>query len=458
MKIRKRITLLFTVLTASLLLVFATTVYLSAKKNRESEYYNVLKNEAITKANLLFKAGVEPNILQDIYHHNREILDEVEMAVYDTSFQLLYHDAESIDIVKETRELHNLILKSREIYFYQQDWQVVGLVYSYNNQEYVITAASYDRYGINKNKNLLHTLILSFCIFIFIIYVVGLYISKKAFDPVKLITKSANQISASNLDLRLEVNNNKDELSEMSNTFNAMLDRLEKSFDAQKEFVYNISHELRTPLAAIIAELELTNSKDRSIHQYQEAIDNALIDSRKLTQLINNLLDLAKANYDSSEIHYKPIRIDEILLDARQIVQRSHPNYKIDINFKREIEDENEITIHGNEYLVRLSFINLFDNGCKFSNNSKSKVTVYFDKTKVVLTFSDDGIGIPEQDLDNIFDQFYRGTNSKYTEGTGIGLSLTQKIIHLHKGEIQVYSQENKGTTITVSFPHNLTR
>lgn len=456
MRIRNRITLLFTVLTASLLLIFATTVYLSSKKNRESEYYNVLKNEAITKANLLFKVGVDAHILQDIYHHNREVLDELEMAVYDTSFHLLYHDAESIDIVKETRQLNDRILKEKEIYFYEDDWQVVGLVYLHNDQQYVITAASYDRYGINKTKNLLHTLVFSFCIFIFVIYVVGLYISKKAFDPVKDITDSAHKISASNLDMRLQVHNSKDELSEMSDTFNAMLDRLEKSFDAQKEFVYNISHELRTPLAAIIAELELTNSKERSIGQYQDAIDNALTDSRKLTQLINNLLDLAKANYDTSEIHYKPIRIDEILLDARQIVQRTHPNYKIDINFDREIEDENEITVHGNEYLLRLSFINLFDNGCKFSNNSKCRVMVYFDKAQVILKFSDEGIGISERDLGKIFNQFFRGNNSNYTDGTGIGLSLTQKIIHLHKGDIQVYSQENIGSTFTVSLPHNL--
>lgn len=455
MRIRTRITLLFTVVTASLLLVFATTIYLSAKKNRESEYYSVLKKEAITKANLLFKAGVDAQILQEIYQHNREVLDAVEMAVYDTDFNLLYHDAESIDIIKETRQMHDRILDEKEIFFYEQDWQAVGLIYEYDGKQYVITAASYDQYGFNKNRNLLHTLLFAYCIFLVVLYIVGLYIAKKAFDPVRLITESANQISASNLDTRLQVENNKDELSEMANTFNTMLDRLEKSFDAQKEFVYNISHELRTPLAAIIAELELTSSKERSNTEYKEAIENALRDSQKLTLLINNLLDLAKANYDTSEIHFKKIRIDEILLDARQIVQKSNVLAKIDIFFDREIENENEITVFGNEYLLRLSFINLFDNGCKFSKNSMCKVTVHFGKKTLILKFTDDGIGIPAADLDRVFEPFYRGENYSFSDGSGIGLSLTQKIIQLHHGDIKVYSKEKEGSTFTVTLPHS---
>lgn len=454
MRIRNRITLLFTVLTGLLLLIFATVIYISAKKDRESEFYDVLKKEAVTKANLLFEAKLEAEILQEIYHNNREILNEVEVAVYDTNFNLLYHDAEGLDFVKETKEMNDRIIHEKEIHFYQDNWQVVGILYHNNGQTYVITAASYDRYGIIKVNSLLQTIIASFCIFIFVIYIVGLYISKKAFDPVKEIANKASQISASNLDLRLEATDSKDELSEMSDTFNAMLDRLESSFDAQKEFVYNISHELRTPLAAIIAELELSLSKDRDNKQYRQAIQNALSDSRKLVHLSNNLLDLAKANYDASEIHFKPIRVDELLLDARQYIQAANPDYNIDIQFKKEIENEDDITVNANEYLLKLSFINLFDNGCKFSNDKKSSVLVNFDSKQVILKFSDYGIGIPSQDINNVFNQFYRGNNHNYAQGSGIGLSLTQKIILLHQGQIFVYSKENEGTTFTLLIPH----
>ena len=240
----------------------------------------------------------------------------------------------------------------------------------------------------------------------------------------------------------------------MADTFNEMLNRLENSFDSQKNFVSNISHELRTPLAAIITELELSTSKDRTTEEYQEVIKNSLSDARKIVRLSNSLLDLAKASYDPSEISFKPIRIDEVLLDAMQQVQRANPNYKVDIHFANDFDDDEFITVDGNEYLLKVAFVNLFENGCKFSQKNQSKVTISFTSDKTILAFSDEGIGISEIDLKNIFTPFYRGDNRRFAEGNGIGLSLTHKIINLHQGEISVVSVPQKGTTFTVELMH----
>src|SRR5690606_28261022 len=206
--------------------------------------------------------------------------------------------------------------------------------------------------------------------------------------------EQAANISATNLDLRLTNNDNRDELSQLANTFNEMLDRLENSFDAQKNFVSNISHELRTPLAAIITELELSVTKERTVIAYKSAIRNALTDAKKLTRLSNSLLDLAKASYDRSEIAFKLIRIDEVLLDARQQVQKTNLDYKIDIHFENDFENDNQISINGNEYLLRMAFVNLFENGCKFSANKQSTVTIEFGNKRIMLRFVDQGIGI----------------------------------------------------------------
>jgi len=454
MKIRTRLTILFTVITATILLAFASVIYFSAKKNREKEFYSILKKEAITKANLFFNAKVDTKTLQDIYRNNREILNEVEVAIYDIGFNLLYHDAVDIDYVKETPEMINEIFQKGEIQFYQQDWQVIGLRYEYKNKNYIITATAIDQYGYNKLNSLLKNSIIVFIISIIFIYIAGLYFSKKAFDPVMDMIEKAKVISATNLDLRLNNNGKKDELSELANTFNEMLNRLENSFDAQKHFVSNISHELRTPLAAIITELELSTNKEKSVAEYKSTIQNALGDAKKLVRLLNSLLDLAKASYDPSEIAFKPIRIDEILLDARQQVQQANSDYKIDIVFEQEFENENQISINGNEYLLKVAFANLFENGCKFSKNKQSSVSISFERDKIQLRFTDKGIGISENDLKHIFTPFYRGENKKYAEGNGIGLSLTQKIILLHKGTISVSSKLDEGTTFSVELQH----
>jgi signal transduction histidine kinase len=454
MKIRNRLTLLFTFITASILLIFASVIYLSAKENREKEFYASLKKEAITKANLFLNAKVNSKTLQNIYKNNRATLNEVEVAIYNTSFNLLYHDAVDIDVVKETKTMIGEIIQKKELQFYQKDWQVIGLKYNFQGKNYVITAAAYDEYGYKKLQNLLQSSIVVFIISILFLYFAGRFFSKKAFEPIVEMTNKAKKISATNLDLRISSNESKDELSEMANTFNEMLNRLENSFDAQKHFVSNISHELRTPLSAIITELELSTNKDRSLEEYKKAIQHALDDAKKLAKLSNSLLDFAKASYDPLEIAFKSVRIDEVLLDARQQVQKSNADYKVTIHFENDFENDNQILVNGNEYLLKVAFANLLENGCKFSQNHQSQVSISFVGNKIILHFSDNGIGILSEDLEHIFTPFYRGTNKVYADGNGIGLSLTKKIILLHKGTISVSSKKDLGSTFSVTIPH----
>lgn len=456
MKIRTRLTILFTVITATLFLVFTAILMISAKENREKEFYALLKKEAITKANLFFDAKVDSKTLQDIYRNNRATLNEVEVAIYTNSFQLLYHDAVDIDVVKETRPMISEIKRKNEIQFYQKEWQVIGMKYKFQGKEYIITAAAYDGFGYLKLDNLLKTCSIVFIVSILLLYFAGRFFSKKAFEPVVKMTNKAKNISATNLDLRLDANSAKDEISELAATFNTVLNRLENSFDSQKQFVSNISHELRTPLSAIITELELSTNKERNTDEYKVVISNALKDAKKLVKLSNSLLDLAKANYDPSEIAFRQVRIDEILLDAQLQVQKSDPNYNIAIHFENDFEDDDQITISGNEYLLKVAFVNLFENGCKFSQNKQSKVIITLLKEKIILQFVDNGIGISEEDLKDIFKPFYRGSNKVYADGNGIGLSLTQKIILLHKGTISITSDQKSGTVFTVELYHHI--
>lgn len=454
MKVRTRLTILFTVLITGILLVFAALIYLSAKKNRETEFFAVLQKEAVTKANLFFEAKVDTKTLQDIYRNNRQTLNEVEVAIYDTAFQLLYHDAVEIDVVKETPEMIRAIRRQGPLQFYQQGWQIVGLRYPHRGQTYIVTAAAYDQSGYRKLHNLLTNSAALLVGAVLVIFFMGNFMSKKAFEPVRDMTEKAQTITANNLDLRLNTTEGKDELSELANTFNRMLDRLENSFDAQQHFVSGISHEMRTPLAAIITELELALGKERNPDTDQRAIQNALNDAKKLARLSNSLLDLAKAGYDPAHIAFKTVRVDEALLDARQQVQQAHGAYRIDIHFDRDFDSDREISVSGNEYLLKVAFANLFENGCKFSATRQSTVFVDFDHRSLRLKFADTGIGIPEQDIPNIFRPFFRGANNVTADGSGIGLYLAHKIVTLHGGSISVASVPGVGTTFSVELPH----
>jgi signal transduction histidine kinase len=454
MKIRLKLTLLFSGLFAILLLGFSLMIYFSNASQREQEYFKRLRQLAITKTNLLLAAKVEPSVLQLIYKNSLNTLPQEEVAIYDTGFNLLYHDAGKIDKVKETRGMIDTILVQKEIHFYVEDLQAIGFTYPFGGKTYVITAAAKDVDGLKKLTTLRLALGAGFAMAILLTLIAGSIFSRKALQPVSEMVGKVEEISASHLDLRIGTGNGTDEMAELAITFNRMLDRLEKSFEAQTQFVSNISHELRTPLAAIIAELEVSAIKERNNEEYREVIRLILLDARKLSRLSNDLLDLAKASYDQVKISFKELRLDEVLLDARQGVLKSNPHYKVDILYEREIEEGDFISIKGNEYLLKVAFGNLIENGCKFSRDHQCTVSISFEEDKTILRFTDHGIGITADDLAHIFTPFYRGENKKYADGNGIGLSLTAKIINLHQGSMTVDSRVNKGTTFTIGLSY----
>lgn len=451
MKIRLKLTLLFTLLFSAILLTFALVVYFSYSENREDKFFKRLKQGAITQANLLLDAAVPANVLQLIYHN---AVNEEEVAIFDTSFNLLYHDGPDIDKVKETPQMMQNILHRKEIRFHINGNQAVGFLYKHKGKTYIVTAAAEDIGGIRKLRTLQATLVSGFFLSIILTLAAGSFFSKKALNPVSAMVDKVEDITATNLHLRVPEGNGKDEIAELAITFNRMLNRLENSFEAQKQFVSNISHELRTPLATIIAELELSANKPRTEAEYREAIALALSDARKLARLSNDLLDFAKATYDETEITFKPLRLDEVLWDARTQVLKSSPAYQVSMLFEGEIEDDRLLTLSGNEYLLKVAFANLMENGCKFSADHHCTVTIHFNQQYCQVQVADKGAGIPVEDLPHIFTPFYRGANKKYADGNGIGLSLTQRIITLHKGGIEVQSAPARGTDFQVKLPH----
>ncbi len=453
MTIRNKLAILFSGIFAIILLFFALSVYYFYKYDTHEQFYKRLKQQGRIRASLLYETKIAPSILQTIYKNSAHSLIHEEVAIYDTTFYLLYHDAVDIDFVKETESMINAILQKKEIKFWQEDHQVIGFTIKHNRKTYVIIAAAVDEYGLTKIKNLRYTIIVAFIVAILLTVFAGRSFAKQALKPVTKMVSEVEEITATHLHLRVNEGNYKDEISELAITFNQMLNRLEHSFEAQKQFVSNISHELRTPLSTIITELELSVTKERGIEEYKTAIWNALSDSRKLAKLTSSLLDFAKASYDPLEITFKEVRLDEILLDAQQEVIKANAKFKISIGFDNDVEYD-FTTVKGNEYLLKTAFANLMENACKFSSDHHCDIHIAIKDDLVVIKFYDKGIGISKQDLENIFNPFYRGTNKEFADGNGIGLSLTQKIIRLHNGTISVHSEINEGSLFLVEMAH----
>lgn len=455
MKIRTALTLKNTGVTATVFLLCMVLIYLVSEQTRDKTFFRDLKSEGITKAHLFLADQVDARIMQSIYLNNRKFINEVEVAVYTTDFQMLYHDAIQNDIIKETQEMINDILRKKEIEFHIGKYQGVGMVYPYKGKEYIVTAAAYDGYGYDNLIGLQKTLFILFIVGLSLLFITGYFLARVSLQPIRNIVNEAETITASQIDRRLPVKNEKDELGELSTAFNALLNRLEVSFNSQRMFVSNVSHELRTPLSALIAELGLSLQKERTTEQYRYAMQNMLQDARRMTRLIDGLLNLAKADYRKEEISMRDVRLDELLLDVRELILRAHPEYHIDLLFgQEEADDDRLITTMGNPYLLNIAFSNLIENNCKYSGNNASSVQISFWDRWTIIHLSDNGIGMSEIDKQNLYTLFYRGEDEKIVEGHGIGMALSQKIIRLHGGEIAVHSERGEGTTFVVKLPH----
>lgn len=456
MKIRTLLTLQYTAVTAAVLALCLVLIYCVSEHNRSQTFFRNLHAEAITKAHLFLNHQADAATMQSIYRNNRNFINEVEVAVYTPQFKMLYHDAVQIDIVKEDADMISRIMNTPGgIDFYVKDkYQAIGVVYKFKGKPYIVTAAAYDGYGHSNLAKLKETLFALFVIGLTLLFLAGYLMARHTLKPIRHVVSEAEGITASNIHKRLPVKNASDELGELCTAFNELLDRLEKSFSSQKMFVSNVSHELRTPLAALTAELDLALQLERTPEQYRSAIANALQDAGRMSRLADGLLNLAKADYGQDQIKMEEIRLDELLLDARAAVLRNHPDYDVELIFADEAEDDRMITVRGNVYLLNIAFSNLIDNNCKYSPDHSSRVQIAFYGPNAVVRLSDNGPGMSEEDLGNVFTLFYRGNRNSRVQGHGIGMPLAKKIVLLHRGRILVSSHKGEGTTFTVELPH----
>ena len=454
MKIRTKLTIRYSLVTAFVFTLFVVSVYLFSEHNRESEFFRTLKAEGITKLNLVVEGKIDPAILQSIYRNNREFINEVEVAVYDMGFNLLYHDAIDIDIVQETLEMLEQTRISGLLQFYEGRYQAVAFIHTIDGTDYFVTAAAFDGRGLAQQRRLAVLLMALWLTGILIIVLAGYFLARAALSPVAKIIEEVEEISDFNTEARLPIAVSKDELSDLSQTFNDMLNRLEKSYDSQKMFVSNISHELRTPLAAVIADIELALRYEHTPQEYTNIMENVLSDARRMERLSLGLLDLARTEYDTTKITKEEIRLDEALLSARNTVMKSHKDFTVELIFDNETDDEKQITFFGNEYLLKTTFVNLIENNCKFSANKTSTVSISSHSGNSIICFSDNGIGMSPDETEKVFTPFYRGENQVQVQGYGIGMALVNRIVLLHNGKIEIQSKKGEGTVFTVVLKH----
>ena len=287
-------------------------------------------------------------------------------------------------------------------------------------------------------------------LFIFVV-IFGYRIIKNAFKPVKKISETALLIKKSkNFSRRIELDNSEDEIHKMASTFNEMLDTVEETFIHEKQFSSDVSHELRTPITVILAQSDYALDYVETLDEAKESFEVINRQAKKMTSLINQIMELSKLERQN-EVEKERINFSNIILqlleDYKPLLENS--NIELIINI------EKDLRIYGNKLMLERLFVNLFTNAMKFT---KTTINVSLNRInkEIILQIKDDGVGIAKGEQKYIWDRFFQINNSRNKDknkGSGLGLSMVNRIVQLHLATIDVESEVGKGTCFIVKFP-----
>ena len=288
-------------------------------------------------------------------------------------------------------------------------------------------------------------------LFIAFVAFVGYKIVKNAFKPVKKISETALEIKKSkNFSRRIELDNSEDEIHKMASAFNEMLDTVEETFIHEKQFSSDVSHELRTPITVILAQSDYALDYVDTLDEAMESFEVINRQAKKMTSLINQIMELSKLERQN-EIEKERINFSNIILqlleDYRTLLENS--NIELITNI------EKDLRIYGNKLMIERLFINLFTNAMKFTKTTIS-VSLNRINKEIILQIKDDGVGIAKEEQKYIWDRFFQINNSRNKDknrGSGLGLSMVNKIAQLHSATIEVESEIGKGACFIVGFP-----
>ena len=322
----------------------------------------------------------------------------------------------------------------------------------------------------NQLGRLLVTLVIGNVLTLAIALSGGFWLADRAMRPVHTITQTARQISETDLHKRLNLQG-KDELSEMANTFDAMLNRLQAAFERQRQFTADASHELRTPLTIIDLETNRTLSTHRSVDEYERVLNTIQSENKFMIRLVNNLLALARMDAGQVKIKTEPLDLSDLTLEVIERMEPLAAAQKVALT----VGDLPEIMILGDRPTLSQMLTNLIENAIKYSaavTNPQVNISVgrreENGRQLAWVRVDDNGIGIAAEHLAHIFDRFYQvdvsrnrvngtegDTSGQDSSGTGLGLAIAQWIAQAHHGEIRVESVVGKGSTFEVILPAN---
>jgi signal transduction histidine kinase len=433
MSLRTRFVLLFTIIVSVILFLSSLTVYLLYSDHRKSQYLGRLENEAM----LAFEGYLDKQLNQkdSASAISKEIGDnsliQSNIQIFSKSRVLVFADTNFKPIEKISPAFFDKIKKLKSFSYTTANRECLG-VYLEKESAYIIISAS-DTFGLEKLRRLKLILFGVFLASVITVNTLTYFFVGSALSPLLKLNNQIKETSELNLWQKVDENSGQDEIGQIAKNYNAMLGRLSKAFELQKNFVHHASHELRTPLTTMYATTEAALNKKLSEVEYRKVLTSLKEDQNSLIELTNSLLLLYQFDKLKFSPNFHTFRIDELIYDAIGYSKKVFPGVIIDFAFEN-IPEEKDLAVQANDVLLKSAFNNLIKNAFLYSDDKKLKISLSASNSQVQINFENRGRILSEAELQNIKVPFSRGENIGLVKGIGLGLSIVEKIINLHKG------------------------
>ncbi|MFI2744325.1 ATP-binding protein [Zhouia sp. PK063] len=448
---KTRIALYYLIASATIILLVFFTIFFVVKQTVYKNLDNDLSYEAQTHIKELNKATLEFYDREEWEEReHREVqVNPVFVQIMDSTGKIAAKspNLKNDDLTyskTENPNVHYIAFLENEMLRQVQ----MPIQYQGKNVGVVITAMSLKSSNVVLTK-LKNILIPSYPLVLVLLFFISRFLAGRNIQPIVNITETTKRIHKNNLSERVMLPTNKDELFELSTSINHLLQHIEETLIRERQFTSDASHELRTPIAALRGTLEVLIRKNRSQEEYESKICQSLKTVDHMTEIIDQLLFLARFDYGAISTEKTEIitLIDHILTDHYQEIK----NKKLQIDFKFNSAEDLQVP----EYYATLILENIISNAIKYSyDEQKIKIRVFLENERLKCTIKDHGIGIKKEDIEKIFNPFFRSEalNHKHISGTGLGLSIAKKAAIAINAKISLESEQQKGTCFVITF------
>lgn len=452
MSLKRRIALSLSIAFSLIFGIMMFVVYISFNDFRRDEFKERFQKRLVFTVNFIEKSRDFEREAPIFFDENSDnVLLNEDIMIFNAEKELVYSTLKDKKITWDQALLHRLD-KEKTVYIEHSAPEIYATLRNINGDNYYILTSAQDVTGESKLDFLKYMLIISYIVSIILIWFFSYYIVSKFLEPLEILKDDISEISVHRLTTPVLVKNPKDEIGVLATSFNLMTNRLNDVFQSQKDFNSSAAHEMRTPLTRMAFQLENLIQLENHSPKTKATLQQMLLDVYQLSDLTISLLLLSKFDKKGIASLYEEVRIDEVVFEAFEKVNRNFPDFKMDFQIDEESSDEAILTVKGVKSLLEITFVNLFKNAALYSDDQEVDISIRETEFRIIVNVFSKGTIIPVPEREKLFEAFMRGSNSQNTSGSGLGLRIVKRILEYHKADISYSSLSDNENLFTVIF------